>query len=237
MGAIMLKEDRKTELLQIIEELEYITVEDLSKKLYISQSTVRRNLTELEKMGYVKRTHGGVELCDDSYHAPVRLRMKKHHIEKNNIAKQAAERIQDDSVIFLDGSSSCLHMVPYLQKKKNITVYTNGVELCSLLADTEIPVYCLGGFLLPRSRAFSGELSVSMAKTMYFNAMFFSCGGLKDNVVSDYSQSEACLRRVLIEQSKKKYLLCDSSKMGVVYPYIICKSEDLTEVLTNEEKA
>ena len=231
----MLKDERKAELLQMIEESGYISVEELSSKLYISQSTIRRNLTQLEKLGYVKRTHGGVEMCDESYHAPVRLRMKKNHMAKSNVAKLAAERIRDDSIIFLDCSSTCLHMVPYLQKKKNITVYTNGVEMCSLLAETEIPVYCLGGCLIPKSRAFSGEMSIAMAKTMFFDAMFFSCAGWDQGIATDYMQSETCLRRVLLEQSREKYLLCDSSKFGKSYPYIVCKEEDLTEVITNAD--
>ena len=103
----MLKDERKAELLQMIEGSGYISVEELSEKLYISQSTIRRNLTELEKLGYVKRTHGGVEMCDESYHAPVRLRMKKNHMAKSAVAKLAVERIKDDSIIFLDCSSTC----------------------------------------------------------------------------------------------------------------------------------
>ena len=192
-SGFMLKDERKAELLQMIEESGYISVEELSSKLYISQSTIRRNLTQLEKLGYVKRTHGGVEMCDESYHAPVRLRMKKNHMAKSNVAKLAAERIRDDSIIFLDCSSTCLHMVPYLQKKKNITVYTNGVEMCSLLAETEIPVYCLGGCLIPKSRAFSGEMSIAMAKTMFFDAMFFSCAGwIKGSPQTICSRKPAC---------------------------------------------
>jgi len=228
----MLKEDRKTELLQIIEEMKYITVEDLSAKLYISQSTIRRNLNELEKLGYVKRTHGGVEVNDASYHAPLKLRMKQNHFEKISIARRAAEHIKEDSIVFIDGSSTCLHMVPFL-KKKNVTVFTNGIELCSLLAETDIPVYCLGGLLLPKSRALSGELSVSIARTMFFDALFFSCGGFANNTVTDYSQSEACLRRTLMEQSKERYLMCDSSKLGKTYPYIICRRDDLTQIITD----
>lgn len=231
----MLKEDRKNELLQIIEQAGYISVADLSAKLFISQSTIRRNLSELEKAGYVRRTHGGVEVYDESYHAPLRQRIKKNHPEKHSIARQAADRIRDDSVVFMDGSSTCLYMVPYLQKKKNITIYTNGLELCSLLSETDLPVYCLGGNLLPRSLAFSGDLSVSMAKTMFFDALFFSCGGLDGDFVTDYSQPEACLRRVLLEQSRETYLLCDSSKLGVQNPYIICRRDALTEIITDTQ--
>lgn len=231
----MLNDERKNELLQIISEAEYITVEELSTRLYISPSTIRRNLTELERMGYVKRSYGGVELCDDSHHAPLRLRAKKNHLVKNQIARLAAQRIQDNSVIFLDGSSSCLHMVPYLSKRKGITIYTNGLELCSLLAETDIPTYCLGGTLLPRSLAFAGEQSIIIAKSLYFDALFFSCGGLAGDLVMDYSQAEANLRSVLLEQSNKQYLLCDSSKIGKYYPYIICHQNDLTEVLTDSQ--
>ena len=229
----MLKEYRKEELLQRIERAGYISVEELSRQLFISQSTVRRNLTELEQAGFVRRTHGGVEIFDESYHAPLLLRMKMHHPEKRRIAKQAAQRIRDDSVIFMGGSSTCLYMVPFLQKKRNITIYTNGVELCSVLSETNIPVCCLGGMLLPRSRAFSGDIAISMAQTMYFDALFFSCGGMDGDIVTDYSQPEACLRRVLLAQSKEKYLLCDSSKIGKTYPYILCSRTELTDVFTD----
>jgi len=229
----MLKEYRKEELLRRIESAGYISVEELSRQLFISQSTVRRNLTELEQAGFVRRTHGGVEIYDESYHAPLLLRMKMHHPEKRRIAKQAAQRIRDDSVIFMDGSSTCLYMVPFLQKKRNITIYTNGVELCSVLSETNIPVCCLGGMLLPRSRAFSGDITISMALTMYFDALLISCGGMDGDMVTDYSQPEACLRRVLLAQSKEKYLLCDSSKMGKTYPYILCSRTELTDVFTD----
>lgn len=231
----MLREERRQELLSRIADAEYITVEELARQLYISPSTIRRNLAELEAQGYVKRTHGGVELWDDAHHAPLRLRVRKHHAEKRMIARQAASQIPDHAVIFLDGSSTCLHMVPYLRGKKDITVYTNGLELCSLLAESDISVYCLGGELLHRSLAFAGEAAVAMAKTLYFDALFFSCGGLAEGVVTDYSQSEACLRRALLEQSQRRYLLCDSSKLGSSYRYIICREGELTRIFTNRE--
>lgn len=229
----MLREERKKELLSRISEAKYITVEALSRQMYISPSTIRRNLAELEKAGYVKRSHGGVELWDASEHAPLRLRVHKNHAAKRMIAKQAAEKIEDNSIIFLDGSSTCLYMIPYLRRHKDITVYTNGVEACSMLAEANISAHCLGGQLLPRSLAFAGETAVSIARNLYFDVLFLSCGGLDNGVVTDYSQSEACLRRVLLEQSKKKYLLCDSSKIGMVYNYIICREEELTDIITD----
>lgn len=229
----MIQEERKKELLKLIEEAGYCTVEYLASRIYTSQSTVRRNLAELEKQGLVKRSYGGAELCKNTDNVPLKLRYKKNHHLKDNIARQAVERIQDNTVIFLDASSTCLHMIPHLPVGKNITVYTNSLETCSLLASTGIPTYCLGGQLLPKSLAFTGAPAVQMAQTLYFDALFFSCSGYADEVISDYSEAEAYLRRTLLQQSAKKYFLCDSTKLGKRFTYVICKRTDVTEIITD----
>lgn len=226
-----MKAERKEEILSLIQQTGYISVEQLSKKLYISPSSIRRNLTELEKQGYIKRSYGGAALYDDESNAPLKLRLRKNHKQKDAIARQAAERLHDDMVIFLDGSSTCLHMVPYLQKFRNLTVYTNGIELCTLLSQTNIPVYCLGGLLIPNSLAFGGAYAVAMAKTLYFDALFLSCGGADERLITDYSLPESQLRRVLTEQADQVYILCDSSKLGKRFPYIICEKAQITEFI------
>lgn len=229
---IMIKDERKNELLKLIEETGYVTVNRLAEQLYTSPSTIRRYLAELEQMGYVKRSYGGVELCGEVINTPVKLRFKKNHKEKDLIAQKAAERLQDNTVIFIDGSSTCLHMIPYLRRRQNIKIYTNGVEICSLLGEAGLSVYCLGGALLPRSMAFVGEDAINVARSAYFDDLFFSCGGFDNHTVTDYSESEAQLRRVLLQQSNHKYLLCDSSKVGKTFHYIICRDKDLTEIIS-----
>ena len=230
-----MKSERKEEILSLIQETGYISVEQLSKKLYISPSSIRRNLAELEKQGYIKRSYGGAALYDDVTNAPLRLRLRKNHLQKDQIARQAAAHLHDDMVIFIDGSSTCLHMVPYLQKFRNITVYTNGIELCTLLGQARIPVYALGGQLIPNSLAFGGEYAIAMAYSLYFDAIFLSCGGADGDLITDYSLPESQLRRVLTEQAQQLYILCDSSKLGTRYPYIICEKSQVTEFICDEK--
>ncbi len=229
-----MKAERKEEILSLIQETGYVSVEQLSKKLYISPSSIRRNLTELEKQGYIKRSYGGAALYDDAGNAPLKLRLRKNHKQKDAIARQAATHLRDDMVIFLDGSSTCLHMVPYLQKFRNLTVYTNGIELCTLLGQARIPVYCLGGLLIPNSLAFGGEYAISMAKSMYFDALFLSCGGADEELITDYSLPESQLRRILTKQADRVYMLCDSSKLGKRFPYIICKKAEVTAFICDK---
>lgn len=231
-GRQMIKDERKNQLLKLIGRTGYIKVNELAAKIYTSPSTVRRNLSELEKMGLIRRVSGGAELRSDSLEVPMQLRYKKNHEQKTLIAERAAEHLKDDTVVFIDGSSTCLHMVPFISQHKNITVYTNGVEICSQLCQTDINVYCVGGELLPRSLAFAGEYAISMVQSVYFDALFFSCSSFSDGMVTDYSEKEAHLRRALIRQSKEKYFLCDHSKIGKRHSYIICNENDITEIIT-----
>ncbi len=229
-----MKAERKEEILSLIQETGYVSVEQLSKKLYISPSSIRRNLAELEKQGYIKRSYGGAALYEDGSNAPLKLRLRTNHKQKDLIARKAAAHLRDDMVVFIDGSSTCLHMVPYLQKFQNLTVYTNGIELCTLLGQERIPVYTLGGQLIPNSLAFGGEYAIAMAKSLYFDALFLSCGGADEHLITDYSLPESQLRRVLTEQAGQVYILCDSSKLGKRYPYIICKKSEITEFICDE---
>lgn len=55
----MFNEQRQKEILKVLEEQGRISVEELSKSLKVSPSTIRRDLEELEGKGLLKRTHGG----------------------------------------------------------------------------------------------------------------------------------------------------------------------------------
>lgn len=225
-------EERKSKLLTAIERAGYIKVDALASMLFASASTIRRNLTELETMGLVKRNHGGVEITSKSTVIPVKHRFKNNHTEKSVIAEQAAEYLCDNSIIFVDASSTCLHLLPFLLNHKNLTVFTNGLELASLLAENGFPVYTVGGKVISRSLALVGDYALHIVQSINFDALFFSGGGFQDGVITDYSIEEAYLRQILLKQAKSKYFLCDGSKFGKTFPYIICKENEVTKIIT-----
>ncbi len=228
-------EERKNKILEIIGENGYIKVEQLAQKLYTSSSTVRRNLTQLEKLGLVKRSYGGATLSSDSLERPLNFRFQKNHEQKSIIAQKASKFLRDNTVIFIDSSSTCLHMLPYISNHRNITVYTDGLELCALLGENNVKVYCLGGAYLPRSKAFYGEYAENVVGSLYFDTLFFSASGFCDNTITDVSEPSSPLRRKLVKNSKEKYFLCDSSKIGKKDTYVICGKNEITKVITETE--
>lgn len=228
-----MKDERIDELLKIIEENGYATVKYIAAMTFSSESTVRRQLTELERMGLVKRSYGGAELKKDNINTPIELRLQKNHKAKDAVARKAAALVSDNSTIFIDAASTSLHMAPYLAGKSGLTVYTYSAELCSLLASSGITVYCLGGRYDRVSKVFSGEYAINMARSVYYDAFFFSSSGYCDGIVYDYSESETHMRRVLLEQSARKYFLCDSGKIGKRSTYVLCDKNALTDIITD----
>ncbi len=229
----MITEERKNKILTIIQQYGYVRNDKLAEKLFASTSTVRRNLSELEKLGLVKRSHGGVQLTDGDFDLPFILRSQKNTANKRIIAEKTAAYLKDDTIIFIDASSTCINLVPYIIKHKNIKVFTNGIETAMLLADSDIEVYILGGKIKHSSLATVGENAFKMVDNLYFDAMFFSSSGYTDGVISDYSHSETMLRHQIIEHSKEKYFLCDISKKGKRFNYIVCRENELTKVITD----
>lgn len=227
-----MKEEQIDGLIRLIEENGFATVKYLAKVTFTSESTVRRQLTELENMGLIKRSYGGAEIRKDNINTPIELRLQKNHKAKDAIARKAAEFIYDNETVFIDGSSTCLHMGQYLSAKKGLTVYTYAAELCAILAAHGINVYCLGGRYDKVSKVFTGEYAIKMIESIYFDAFFFSDSGFCDGIISDYNEAETHMRRALLAQSARKYFLCDSEKFGKRSPYILCTEKDVDGIIT-----
>ncbi|MGE5558441.1 MAG: DeoR/GlpR family DNA-binding transcription regulator [Bacillota bacterium] len=230
--------ERRQEILKVLRERKSATVFDLSRKFFIGEATIRRDLEKLEKAGLLKRTYGGAVLLEglDS-EIPLSIRETEQKDAKNLIGQLASGLVQDGDIIIMDSSSSTLKMAPYLKGKSKLTVITNGaktaVELGELL---HIKVYCTGGNLRENSLSFIGELAGRCIENFYADKVFFSCRAVsREKGLTDSNENEAVLRRIMIENSRKAILLCDHTKFDQVS---FCKIGDfrLINALVTDKK-
>ena len=159
-----MKNVQQDEILSFIQNKQFATVEDISTSLFISPSTVRRNLTKLQSMGLIIRTRGGAKVNDSSNFMPsFSFRAHKNSLEKKKIALLATRLVKNGDVVFLDGSTSSFFMAEYLANFKDIKVITNGVDTLSLLAKKGVDAYSTGGYLLKDNNSvLGGEYAISM---------------------------------------------------------------------------
>ena len=226
--------EREDFILNALLEKESMTVQELSKKLYVSMPTLRRDLIKLEDKGRIIRTHGGAKLVKRSAdeQIPFLLREQVQNDSKSIIARKALDFIHDGDVIMLDGSTSAYSIVPLLADFKKLLVITSSAKSSFVLGNMGINNICTGGHMITRVLSYVGEDAERTVENYNADVVFFSTRGLSMNgIMTDSSIEENRLRRTMMKHAKKKIVLCDASKIGETYLNTLCHISEVDEVL------
>jgi DeoR family myo-inositol catabolism operon transcriptional repressor len=225
--------NRENVISQYLADRGFATIAELAGILYTSEATVRRCVKEMERRGILKCVYGGVIHKEYQMRpVPIRLRDGENHAAKERLARKAAEMIPDHATVLIDSSTTARRICKHILDREGVTVITSSLRVCSELRDSAVRVLCTGGSLLPRRECFAGHFAeefVSKVKADYF---FFSAQGISESGdITDSSEEEIALRKVMLSVSKNKIFLFDSSKEGRDYPFILCNTAELTAVL------
>ncbi len=231
--------ERQNMILKLLAD-ENMTVKKLAETLFVSEPTVRRDFTELERRGLIKKLYGGARLIvegqapDDEI--PFLLRENERSPAKVAMGKKAAAMVRDGMVLMMDGSTSAYNIVPFLTDFKDLIVVTSGAKTAIALAERNINTYSTGGQMIIHSFSYVGEQAEKFVKQINADILFFSCRALsKDGRMSDTSVEEVNLRRAMFDSAKKKVLLCDSSKLDKVCFYNLGTLDEVDEVISDAE--
>lgn len=225
--------ERQQQILELLQKSPSMRVSELSRMLYTSQPTVRRDLAALEAQGKVQRTHGGVILRKTiDTEIPLLYREDQQSASKRVIAERAVSFVRDGDVLFMDASSTVSHLIPHLEKFHDLIVVTNSPKTSMKLGERGIKNYCSGGLLLRHSVAYVGSDAERFFTHFNADVLFFSSRGYTENgFITDSSEPEASIRKVMIEHAAKRIYLCDSSKKGHTYAYNICATDVADEIV------
>ena len=224
----MLQLERQQELLRLLQIRKSMTVKELCDALYASPATVRRDLAALEQSGLLSRSFGGAVLCETfPDQQPFSVRSGEHMAQKKRIAAKAAALIRPGETLFLDASTTTHFLVPHLRGIADLTVITNSPHTCVALAECGIRSFCTGGELLCGSLALVGSDAERYVLGVRAHAFVFSARGLCNGEITDSSKAERDLKLAMLRQSERSILLCDASKEGKRYPYIVTTLEQV----------
>lgn len=228
--------ERQNKILEILHKNSSVSVAKLSELLFVSQPTVRRDLTILEEQGTVMRTHGGAVLRNtENREIPLMWREGQNNLSKKAIAEKASALLGNGNVIFMDASSTVSYLVPHLEKFKDIIVVTNSPKTSMKLGELGIKNYCTGGLMLVHSVAYVGSEAERFISNINADIFFFSSRGYtEEGMITDSSVEEASVRQAMLKNSEKAYYLADSTKKGKKYMYNICSLDDVDGVIGDE---
>ena len=227
--------NRQQEILEHLKIRHFASVSELSHIIFMSEATVRRDIQKLEELGIVQTVYGGVVLSEYVNDVvPVALRDSENSDKKEIIALHAASLIHDNDTVIFDSSSTVRRICRHIKNRKNLTVITNNLRVCQEFKDSDIRLYCTGGALIPRRECFVGPMTERFMREIKADKLFFSTQGLSLNGdITDSSEEEISLRKVMFEHSRLQYFLCDSSKFGKEFPFLLCNSDCVTQIISD----
>lgn len=232
----MFSSERHAQILSCLEKNNSISVQELSARLYASPSTIRRDLTELEAQGFLRRIHGGAVLTAGStFDTPASLRRIQQLTEKRRIAELATRFLKPSASYFFDSSSTSCMLAQRLADYPDVKIATNGVGILSSMSSSDrVSIISCGGYLRSPWDELTGNVALRAIEGMNADIFFFSCAGFSPEQGSmELSDDNVAVKRAFFRNSAQHILLCDSSKFGRRFFYNLFSIQEIDYVVTD----
>ena len=228
----MLFNQRQQEILNFLNKKQHATVKELTKVVWSSESSVRRDVKDLEQKGFVRQIYGRVFLPYQSAVVPVALRDSFHASVKDQLAQRAAGYVFDGATILMDNSSTVRRIIKYLDDFHMLKIITNNQRILNECENEQIELHCTGGRFIRQNNVFVGNSAENYIKNIHADILFFSSQAVSDEgEISDIDESETGIRKVMLTRAEKKIFLCDSSKLGTKKTFTLCTKDDVDVII------
>lgn len=209
----MLVDERRANILQLVEQKGFVSLQELSERLGASESTLRRDLEHLDGVGQIRRTRGGAAYVGESI-TPFDERSSRASIQKRMVARVAAELVEPGEAVLLDGGTTTLEVARQFIGK-SLQVVTNSLPIVNLLVnEPQIEVVMIGGYLYPKTGVALGPAAVATLKNLHVRRLFMSVGGITDKGLFNSNALLVETERQMIEAAEEVIVVSDSSKLG-----------------------
>lgn len=215
----MPENERDYKILNYLKTNKQASVEELANMLFVSTASIRRDLSRMQKMGLVKRTHGGVLYNEKTDETSIVIRKTENAAFKEKTVELALNHIPDFETVFIDNSSTCFMLAERLSLAHK-TVVTNNLYLALLLSKRDnVNVFLPGGTLVGIPGVLVGSTTIESLSKFRFELTLTSCAAIDAEGTYERSADTATLKRVAINHGKKNILLFDSTKLTRTAPY------------------
>jgi DeoR/GlpR family transcriptional regulator of sugar metabolism len=232
----MLISERQRQILQRLQAEGSVKTFELVEAFGVSDETIRKDLSALEQLGRLVRSHGGAtRLTPERFELPLPERTALNEREKNLIAMAAADLISPRETIFLDASSTTLRLADHLPMIP-MTVVTNAHHIVvSLASRADLTLVCTGGTYENQSRSYTGALAEDASKRFVIRSAFLGVDALDpERGAMDLNHGHGVLKERLIERVDRVIILADSTKLGARSSYCFAAASDIDILVTDD---
>lgn len=229
-------EERRMAIIQKLVEEGIVRVVDLSQTFGVSQVSIRRDLTELERRGLLKRIHGGaISLPRIILERSHNEKMRHHIEEKRRIGRAAADMIREGEIIILESGTTVLQVARHISRtllsSGPLTVITSSIPIIHELGSWKgVHLIVLGGVYLPEQEVLVGPQTISHLIGLHADKFFTGADGFTLSYgVTTATVLEAETVRAMVNAAREVIAVFDSSKIGNI---ALTTSVPLTQITT-----
>lgn len=202
---------RRAKILTIIRERKNIRVEELAERFNVSLMTIRRDLQALEEAGKIGRYYGGASVdpgqVSEAEQDPI-------VVYRHMISRAAAGLVEPGDRLFINGSSTALDLLDYLDRTP-VTVFTNNARAAGRPFPSGVEVTLSGGDLRPPGRLMTGGCALRNLLTVHADKAFLGCAGLSpDGVILSGVPAELAVSQTMTARAARTFILADYTKIG-----------------------
>lgn len=211
----MSSKERLMVIRQHVQSMKKVSVAELSRQCSVTEETIRRDLDKLEQEGVVTRIHGGAiwnaDIQKDGIHFYRRL--TKHLREKQDIARKTAALLEGKNTIIADSSTTVVEALKLIPDNRDVTIVTNSTEVFREFQQSSLHIISTGGEFNKKSLSLQGQLTKNNIVKYNVSIALISCKSLNmEKGVLDSNESEAEIKKIMLEQAEEVALLVDHSK-------------------------
>jgi len=236
----MYAEERQQAMAHLISRRGRLSVVQLSEQFEVTTETVRRDLSTLDRMGLVRRVHGGAVPAGSLtvIESGIGERDQSNTQAKEAIANAAVSLLPPpDSVIVIDAGSTTARFAAALPRDHRLTVITHAVPVATRLAGLpQIELHLLPGKVRPTTHAAVGAETVAALADLRADVAFIATNGLTvGHGLTTPDSDEAASKRAMIACARKTVVLADSTKLGVETAVRFATLDSLDVLVTDSD--
>lgn len=223
---------RETKIVDYLKKNGNADVATLSTLFQVSEMTIRRDLSQMEKENLLIRVHGGARLVDHNmYEPPLKERLRDCSEEKIRLGRYAASFVEEGDAVAVDDSSTTLAMIPYIQVP--VTIITNHINVATALAENDqIDVILLGGEMRKQTMSMVGKQMEKMLSNYVVDKAFLSAKALDPGIgILDATAEVGNTKQAYMRSSRKTYFVMDHTKLNKQAFYKVCDVERITNII------
>lgn len=235
-----MKNNRLKQIQAYLELHGSVDISTLSRKLNVSEMTIRRDLNVLVNQAKAVRTHGGAILPREHYVGDIYMdsRIQVKAAEKRAIAREAVSSLHPGDSVYIDDGSTVNAMVQFIPY--NIQLRVTTASMWAALEFNKFPnieVVTLGGIVSKTTKSAGGSIALEVLQDMYFNTAFISVPYISaSGLATTYTIDEVSIKKHVIAQSQRSILLMDSSKLRPEPLNLkIASIEDFDLIITDDQ--